>query len=155
MSQKIRFLFISMVIAFSSCDPDMIYDELWRIEDGRWTWDNPQVFEIEMSDTITLHNIYLQVRHTVDYPLSNLYIFVNVSGPGGQQIKDTVNIILADPDGSWTGRGAGNLREIRLLYRNQTRFRLPGLYTFTLEQGMRKSELPVTDVGVRIERINP
>ncbi len=155
MSQKIRFLFITIVIALSSCDPEMVYDELWRIDDGMWTWNNPQVFEFEMSDTITPFNIYLQVRHTVDYPLSNLYMFVNVKGPTGQHLKDTVNLVLADPDGSWIGRGVGNLREIRLLYRDHTRFRLPGLYTITLEQGMRKSELPVTDVGVRIERINP
>lgn len=155
MRKKVKFLFITIVIALSSCDPDMVYDESWRIEDGVWTWNNPQVFEFEMSDTITPHNIYLQVRHSVDYPLSNLYMFVNVKGPGGQHLKDTVNFILANPDGSWKGRGLGNLREISLLYRSRTRFRLPGHYTITLEQGMRKSELPVTDVGVRIERINP
>jgi gliding motility-associated lipoprotein GldH len=82
-------------------------------------------------------------------------MFVSVKGPSGQHLKDTVNLVLAEPDGSWIGSGVGNLREIRLLYRDQAQFRIPGLYTFTLEQGMRKSELPVTDVGVRIERINP
>ena len=155
MRQKIRFLLFLSVIILSSCDPEMVYDQLNSVGNDIWTWNDPQVFAVEMSDTTNLHNIFLQVRHTVDYPLSNLYIFVNVKGPTGQHLKDTVNLILANPDGSWIGRGVGNLREIELLYRNQTQFRLPGLYTFTLEQGMRKSDLPVTDVGVRIERNNP
>jgi len=78
-----------------------------------------------------------------------------VKGPGGQQLKDTVNLEVAAPDGAWLGRGVGNLRELRLLYRKQTRFSLPGTYTFSLEQAMRKPELPVTDIGIRVERIDP
>ena len=108
-----------------------------------------------MNDTVSLHNIYLQVRHTVDYPLSNLYMFVLLKGPSGQFVRDTVNMVLAAPDGSWTGTGTGKLKELRLLYRQQIRFNEPGTYSIFMEQAMRRSELPVTDVGVRIERVNP
>jgi gliding motility-associated lipoprotein GldH len=108
-----------------------------------------------MEDTISLHNIYLQVRHTVEYPMSNLYMFVYVKGPAGQILKDTVNLVVASPDGSWNGKGTGKLRELRLLYRKNTKFSQPGVYSFTLEQAMRKPELPVTDIGVRLERVNP
>ena len=70
-------------------------------------------------------------------------------------MKDTVNLILAAPDGRWTGSGTGKLRELQLLYRSQTQFGKSGTYVFTLEQGMRKPELPVTDLGIRIEKANP
>ena len=69
-------------------------------------------------------------------------------------MKDTVNMILAAPDGQWNGKGTGKLRELRLLYRKQVVFGEPGTYTFSLDQAMRKSELPVTDVGIRIEKVN-
>ena len=108
-----------------------------------------------LNDTTSLYNIYVQVRHTVEYPMSNLYMFVHVKGPQGQHRKDTVNMILAEPSGEWVGRGTGNLRELQLLYKKQTQFRTPGTYVFTLEQAMRNPELPVTDLGIRIERINP
>jgi gliding motility-associated lipoprotein GldH len=148
-------LSIVLVLLFTSCDPDMVYDQYKTIENGMWKWNDVGVFKVEMNDTVSLYNVYLQVRHTVDYPLSNLYMFVLVKGPSGQYLRDTVNMVLAEPDGSWTGRGTGKLRELRLLYRKQTRFTESGTYTFSIEQAMRKSELPVTNVGVRIERAYP
>lgn len=149
---SVIFLMITLPL---SCDSSMVYDQYSRTKNGVWRWNDTREFEVDITDTTSLHNIYLQVRHTVDYPLSNLYMFVHVKGPSGQHLKDTANFLLATPDGSWTGKGTGNLRELRLLYRKHTQFRQAGIYTFTLEQGMRTSELPVTDIGVRIERINP
>jgi gliding motility-associated lipoprotein GldH len=148
-------LSILLVLLLASCDPGMVYDQFMTTEKGIWKWNDVGVFEVEMTDTVSLHNIYLQVRHTVDYPLSNLYMFVLLKGPSGQFVKDTVNMVLAAPDGSWTGTGTGKLKELRLLYRKQIRFDDPGTYSISLEQAMRKSDLPVTDVGVRIERVNP
>lgn len=148
-------LALALIIMLTSCDPSMIYDQYNRTENGIWKWTDSKEFNIDISDTVSLNNIYLQVRHTVEYPLSNLYMFVHVKGPSGQLLKDTVNMILARPDGKWVGRGTGNLKELRLLYRKNTKFSEPGSYTFTLEQGMRNPELPVTDLGIRIERINP
>ena len=155
MNKLAKSLVLIFFLAFVSCDPNMVFDEYIPIENGLWGWVDAREFKVEISDTTSHHDIYLQVRHTVEYPLSNLYLFVHVKGPTGQVMKDTVNLILAAPDGSWTGRGSGNLRELQLLYRKQTQFRSPGIYTFTLEQGMRNPELPVTDLGVRIEKINP
>jgi len=138
-----------------SCDTDMVYDQYEPTEQGMWGWQDAMEFKADISDTISMHNIYLQVRHTVEYPLSNLYMFVHVKAPSGQHLTDTVNMILAAPDGKWTGKGNGNIRELMLLYRKQTKFRIPGTYVFTLEQAMRQPELPVTDLGVRVERVNP
>jgi len=155
--KKISFISALAVLLLHcySCDSDMVYDHFEHPDNGVWSWNDVMEFEADISDTISLHNIYLQVRHTTEYTMSNLYMFVHIQSPEGQQLKDTVNIILAEPDGRWTGRGNGNIRELMLLYRKQTRFRVPGTYVFTLEQAMRQEELPVTDVGIRIERSNP
>jgi gliding motility-associated lipoprotein GldH len=144
---------LTILLTFS-CDRRMVYDHFETMDNGTWGWRDAREFKVEVSDTLSLHNIYLQVRHTVEYPMSNLYMFVYVKSPAGQLLKDTVNIQLAEPDGKWIGKGSGHLRELSLLYRKQTRFGEKGTYTFTLEQGMRNPELPVTDVGIRIVRIN-
>ena len=138
-----------------SCDSGMIYDRYEPTDQGMWSWKDAMEFKVDISDTLSMHNIFLQVRHTVEYPLSNLYMFVHVKGPGGQHLTDTINMVLALPSGEWTGKGNGNIRELMLLYRKQTQFSIPGTYVFTLEQAMRKPELPVCDLGIRIERINP
>lgn len=144
-----------LLLHVQSCDPGMVYDQYKPTEKGMWSWRDAMEFEVDISDTVSMHNIYLQVRHTVEYPMSNLYMFVHVKSPSGQHLKDTINLVLAAPDGKWTGKGNGNIRELRLLYRKQSQFRIPGIYVFTLEQAMREPELPVTDLGVRIERVNP
>ena len=153
MRSILPFLFPLSMFILGSCDPGMVYDQFWRIENGRWTWEDKKHFEVEVNDTISMCNIYLQVRHTVEYPLSNLYMFIRVTGPGGQYMTDTVNFLLASTDGTWIGSGIGKYRELRFLYRENTIFSQQGTYIFTLEQGMRNPELPVTDVGVRIERL--
>lgn len=153
---KLHTLFTLALAAFMflSCDRDMVYDHFETMEEGTWSWRDSREFLVEVTDTIALHDIFLQVRHTVEYPMSNLYMFVYVKSPGGQMLKDTVNIMLAEPDGKWVGKGSGHLRELGLLYRRQTRFGEKGTYSFILEQGMRNPELPVTDIGIRIVRIN-
>jgi gliding motility-associated lipoprotein GldH len=148
-------IFGFLILMPFSCDPGMVYDQFMTTEEGSWKWNDVGVFEVEMTDTLSMHDVFIQVRHSVDYPMSNLYMFVHLKGPSGQHVKDTVNMILAAPDGQWNGKGTGKLRELRLLYRKQVVFREQGTYTFSLEQAMRKSELPVTNVGIRIERVNP
>ncbi|MEA3462526.1 MAG: gliding motility lipoprotein GldH [Bacteroidota bacterium] len=145
----------ALLLHCHSCDSGRVYDQYIRSENGEWSWQDAKEFKVDISDTVSMHNIYLQVRHTVDYPLSNLYMFVHVKAPTGQHRKDTINMVLAAPDGKWTGKGNGTIRELMLLYRKQTKFRVPGTYVFTLEQAMREPELLVTDLGVRIERVNP
>jgi gliding motility-associated lipoprotein GldH len=155
MKHPIFFILLVFLVHSRSCDSDMVYDQYITLEQGSWSWNDAIEFKADISDTISMHNIYLQLRHTVDYPMSNLYMFVHVKGPSGQHLTDTINMILAEPDGKWTGKGNGTIRELMLLYRKQTQFSIPGTYIFTLEQAMRQEELPVTDLGVRIERSNP
>jgi gliding motility-associated lipoprotein GldH len=154
---RVRILFTAIVLTLFnvSCDSDMVYDQYKATPNGMWGWKDVMEFRADITDTVSMHNIYLQVRHTVEYPMSNLYMFVHVNGPAGQTLADTVNMILAAPDGEWKGKGVGHIRELRLLYRKQVHFPVPGTYVFRLEQAMRQPELPVTDLGVRIERVNP
>ncbi|MCK5793132.1 MAG: gliding motility lipoprotein GldH [Anaerolineales bacterium] len=154
---RYSFLIVFMVLLMHtlSCDSGMVYDRYESTDQGVWNWNAAMEFEADISDTVSMHNIYLQLRYTVDDPLSNLYMFVHVKGPSGQHLTDTINMILAEPGGQWTGKGNGNIRELMFLYRKQTQFRIPGTYVFTLEQAMRQEELPVTNLGVRIERCNP
>ena len=150
---------ILLIAAFAlflcSCDPRGVYDQYVRVEGDGWSWHDKMLFQVDMSDTTSLHNMYLQIRHTVDYPMSNLYLFVDLEGPGGEQLRDTVHLVLAAPDGRWLGRGTGKYRELALLYREHIVFAQPGVYKVALEQAMRKNKLPITEVGLRIESINP
>lgn len=155
MWRKILILSVMSVFSFLflSCDKQLIYNEFISIDNQSWEWDSPVDFSFQIDDTTTVHNIYLYVRHTVEYPVSNLYMFVDLEGPSGQALNDTINFILAKKSGEWIGNGISKTREIGYLYRKNTVFPEKGKYQISIEQAMRISELPVRDVGVRIEKL--
>lgn len=127
------------------------------VPDGAWESGLKPSFAFEITDTVSRHDVYIDIRHTGDYPFSDLYLFVDLSGPSGRGARDTVECILADPMGRWLGRGTGFIFadrfQAKVLYKLGNRFPAAGRYTMQLEQGMRMNPLPgVIDVGVSIER---
>ncbi|MFW5644488.1 MAG: gliding motility lipoprotein GldH [Bacteroidota bacterium] len=142
-------LFISMIIV--SCDPNMVYDQFQKTGNNSWAWDEELVFEADMEDSDEQYNLFINIRHTKKYPKRNLYVFLTIEGPNETVAHDTIDIAIADAGGKWLGSGFGNIKFVRKKIRENVRFAFPGKYRFTLEQGMRLEEVPVTDVGLRIE----
>lgn len=155
MRKIVPLIVLLAVLVHPSCDRSMVYDEFQRIEEGVWSWDDPVDFTFHMDDTVSLHDFQIQLRHSTEYPLSNLYMFVHIAGPSGQAMTDTINFILAEKSGEWIGKGVGNIREIGYLYRKNTVFPDTGSYTVFIEQAMRLPEVPVSEVGLRIRKNNP
>jgi gliding motility-associated lipoprotein GldH len=147
------FPFILAAILFVSCDPNRVFEKNIRIPDGIWDRNNQVRFEVIIEDTITPHNLYVNIRNTGMYPLSNLYLFITTTAPSGHTIKDTVQVILADEKGKWLGKGLGDIWDHQRLYKEQVRFAQKGKYIFEYEQAMRLEKLPfILDVGLRVEK---
>ncbi len=151
----LKILLILIPLFLVACDKNVVVDVYEHIDNSVWTWDDFKSYTFEIDDIESQYDILIQLRHTTDYPMSNLYLFVEVSGPTGQSLTDTINYPIAEPSGKWIGKGNGNIRELRYMYRNQTRFPDKGIYSITLEQGMRDPKLPVSDIGIRVEKIIP
>ncbi len=151
-------LVIPMALLLAGCSEQVVFQADAPIPNG--TWDNRYTpeFAFDITDTVSKHDVYIDVRHTGDYPYSNLHLFVDLSGPGGRAKRDTVECLLADPTGRWLGKGTGFIfarrtRDAKVLYRLGNRFPASGRYTVRIEQAMRENPLPaVIDVGVSVER---
>ncbi len=142
---------IGIFFLVSSCDPYMVYDKYSKTEGNEWKWSDKKVFEANLTDSVGLYNIIINVRHTTSYPKSNLFVFLTTTAPSGNSRRDTVEIIITDDKGKWQGNGFSNVKLVSQEYRKAVRFLVRGKYTFEIEQGMRMPEIPVTDVGLRIE----
>lgn len=141
----------------SACGEGVVFQEDAQTPKGIWERGWNPAFSFDINDTLAAHDVFLDVRHTGDYPFSNLFAFVKLTGPDGGQLIDTVECTLADAQGRWYGKGAGFIRSDRfdahVLYRSRNRFPRKGRYTIALEQVMRVEELNgIIDVGVSIER---
>lgn len=139
--------------ALTSCDPSRFFEENKKVVKGEWDQNTPLVFQVAIEDTASLFNVYINVRNAGSYRFSNLYLFVNTVFPGGQLERDTLEIILASPDGRWLGDGLGDIFDNRILFKEDVHFSQPGEYSFELIQAMRINPLPgIMDAGIRIEK---
>ncbi len=110
--------------------------------------------DAEITDTVSLHNIYVNIRNAGGYQFSNLYLFLTTHTPKDQESRDTVELTLADDHGRWLGNGSGDIWDNRILFKRKFRFPEAGMYHFELQQAMRVNPLPqILDAGLRIEKV--
>ncbi len=146
-----------VILVLGACNDHVVYQSDISIPDGTWHRDLRPEFSFEVTDTVSQHDLFIDVRHTGEYPFSELFLFLDFSGPSGRTMRDTVECLLADPSGRWYGNGTGFIFSDRIhakvLYKLRNRFPSPGRYTIKLEQAMRTEELNgVLDIGISLER---
>lgn len=80
-----------------------------------WDYSSAFVYMPEIADSIARGELRLLVRHTNDYPYSNLWIELGSQQPADSGHltlrRDTFCIELADIYGNWHGRGSGTTYE--------------------------------------------
>lgn len=154
MAKHISILFVFIGLIITSCDSSVIYEENIAVDDNIWKFDDIKTFEFEVEDTMTQVNIYINLRTTSDYPYSNIYMFLYSDYPTGESYKDTLEFILAEPDGKWLGENSGTVVEFQSLVSRGGRFTKAGTYSFRLQHAMREDKLEeIVDVGMRIEKM--
>ncbi len=147
------FIWFIVVVAFISCDSGRVFEENRSFLNETWHKDSTLVFNVEITDTIAVYNIFLNNRITRQYEYSNLYLFVDTELPNKQQLRDTIECLLRNPAGKILGKGFGNVWSNKIPYRMHIRFPYSGNYKFTIEQAMRAEQLKyVLDAGIRIEK---
>ena len=133
---------VIFALVFFSCNNDIVFDEYKAFENQTWNTDSSVVFSYPVSDTISKNQLVIKVRHTTDYEFQNLFLFVKA------EKTDTLELLLANKEGKWLGKGIGDVREVEVLYRKDKVFSKKGNFTFEIEQAMRYGELE------KIQRLN-
>jgi gliding motility-associated lipoprotein GldH len=145
----------AILVVYSSCDLNRVFDEYKPIPEEKWHQDSLLTFAIPISDTLQNHNLYINVRNNIDFEYSNLWLFVNIEQPNGVAKQDTIEIPLAEPSGKWLGKGFGGYKPQHAVYKRNVFFPSSGEYKISIQQGMRKAQLEgISDVGLRVEKMN-
>lgn len=152
--KNVLFLFLpAAAIFFSSCDSKRVYEKNEVINNNSWDYNIPLGFTVNITDTLSYHNMYINIRNAGFYKFRNVFLFVNTKLPQGQLVRDTLELTLASPEGKWLGDGLGDIYDNRLLFRKHFRFPQAGEYHFELIHAMRINPLPgIMDAGIRIEK---
>lgn len=126
-------------IALFSCRHQTVFEKQVDIADDGWNEDSLLAFNVAINDTVSTHQILFSVSNNNDYNYANLFLFASVTFPDGKSIRDTMELIMSDVRGEWTGSGwLGSYRN-DFPYRARIRFPRVGTYTFRVWQAMRST----------------
>ncbi|NOR86635.1 MAG: gliding motility lipoprotein GldH [Bacteroidales bacterium] len=143
---------LAVSLSMFSCDQNRFFEQNIEIQDNRWAQEEMIKFQVDISDTNSLYNFYLNIRNANDYPFANIYLFIETTFPDANSARDTIEFQLADQSGQWLGEGYGKFKYSHFILREAMRFGQQGVYEFSVEQGMRKDTLVgITDIGIRLE----
>ena len=146
--------FFAIALVLASCDPERVYDKFKDIKDGIWNRTETVKFDVQIDDTVSYHNVFINVRNNGNYRFSNIYFFINTIYPNRKISLDTIDCCLADDKGKWLGKGLGDLKNCRFLLKKGVRFHQKWIYTFEFEQAMRVDKLEgIESIGIRIEKL--
>jgi len=146
-------LFIALIFLFS-CTETTYYRENCEIDAGGWSKAKPAIFDVNIKKDQQIFNTYVVIRHNTLYKYNNLWLYIHISDPAGNKKTDTVECFLSDLRGKWLGSGLGDMKSLKLGYRQKITFPDTGIYVFSIEQAMREEPLEnVTDVGFSLEYV--
>ncbi|MFD2908649.1 gliding motility lipoprotein GldH [Flavobacterium ardleyense] len=150
-----------LAVFFFSCDKTRVFDEYKKL-DGTWKKADTLHFTFEQNDTINPYHLFLNVRNNNDYPFSNMYVIVSLKEPGEKATTkvDTLEYLMANPDGSLLGEGFSDVKESKLWYLENFKFNRAGKYNVEVVQAVRETGdiegvedlRGITELGLRIEK---
>lgn len=145
-------LLLVAILFLAACNGTTLFTQAVNFHDS-WPKDKAAKFTVPVEDTLSLFNFYIDIRHTGKYRYSNLYLFMQTRFPNGTYTRDTLEIMLANVQGKWLGKGWGEIKEDRILLKSKLRFPMSGDYEFMMWQAMRVDTLKaIRSVGVDIEK---
>ena len=144
-----------------SCNSNVVYDKYKPIENHQWYSENAINFIVSNKDTISLNNVFINIRNNKNYEFSSLFLITKMEFPNGNQVIDTLEYEMTDSYGNWLGQGFTDIKENKLFYKENVVFSEKGEYKFDIYQATRSSndiegKTPlkgITDVGLRIEKV--
>ena len=153
MTARTAWATLALTVWMSSCGTPLVMAESQEVPLDGWKSEDVLRFQWDMDDTLSRHDLMLDVRHGQDYPYSNLHLFLTYRFPNGKSRTDTIDCTLADELGRWRGSGFGDLVDQRFLIEQGIQFPLKGRYLLEVTHGMRTDPMTdLSDVGIRLER---
>ena len=150
------FLLLVTILLFS-CDKKRVFDQ-YKSVGSAWHRDSIVTFDLPELDSTKQYNLFVNLRDNNNYPYNNLFLIVALELPNGFTKVDTLEYQMADPDGTLLGDGFSDIKESKLFYKENVRFR--GKYKVHIKQAVRETgKIPgvtlldgITEVGFRIEK---
>ncbi len=136
------------LLSLVACNSKQVFNEEVTFPDNTWNKDSVAHFKVEITDTLKTYDIVFSLTNTDDYPYANLYLFTAITFPDAKVVRDTIEFVLAAPNGEWLGKSKGGYRN-EFQYQTNVRFPALGTYDFSFEQAMRCTNTDCNVTGIK------
>lgn len=133
-------LSLLVLVVLSSCGPKPMYEKTVETG-GTWTYGDPMVFDIEVTDTDTFYDMVLDLNHESDFGYQNIYVKIDTDFPVKEDTEDVVSLDISDGKGSFLGNCSGGTCRVEILLQKSFRFENPGKHIVTISQYGRTEDL--------------
>lgn len=147
-------LCVGAFLCLMSCKK-IAFKDSKKIESEMWSATKPVLFDFSIKDISKPYSVIVSVANNDDYRYSNLYLFVDIYMPNKKVVRDTVDFILANEQGKWSGSGLFAPFMSEYQYKKNILFPVAGKYRIALEQAMRCDNGildGIAEVGVSVEQ---
>ena len=143
-----------LLLSIAGCIRINQFEKNVQIPQQQWTSSFSPEIKFDITDTLTLYNVYVTLRHTDAYLYRNIWLDIATRQPGDTTYqKGRFELTLQQSDGKWLGTGYGDIWEVRYPLFRRIRFRKQGQYSIILRQIMRDDPLKyIMNAGIRIEK---
>ncbi len=156
-----RILLLISLLQVIACHNPVVFEQTKDINTTAWHKDSIVQMQFVPQDTVKAYDIFFLIRNDNAYPYANLFLIAKMDN-GKQTLVDTLEYAMADEKGRWLGSGIWDLKESKLIYKQNYRFKDTIPVKISLQQAVRKSRqilgdetLPgIKTVGIIIEEAN-
>ncbi len=144
--------FLMNLLLVTACTTIDVFEKQHAFQTQKWSAKDEPTFSFQIKDTNSLYNIFFVMRHTDAYGFQNIWMNVDMTQPNGKQIKQQVNVQIANAK-NWLGTGMDDIFDLRKQLIDRPLRLQAGKYTVKLQNIMREDPLPeVLSVGIRVEK---
>ncbi|MCB0479835.1 MAG: gliding motility lipoprotein GldH [Flavobacteriales bacterium] len=148
-------IFLVVIVAFllSSCHPNRVFREFNELPDYVWEKNNPQSFEVEITDIKASYDLIVGVRYASGFQNLAIQLNSNVIGPNEYKTNEVYSISIVDANGKYLGEPSLDIWDLETIVKEGITFTEPGTYTYTLTHLMPNDKLYFTmEVGLILDK---
>ena len=143
---------VIVLCLFLSCNNNIVFCEFQSVPKKIWDKQSGFYFHFNLNDASIPYDITLQLRNNIYYPYQNLWILFEAHLSSEIAVKDTIEYIIANDFGKWTGNGI-TLFQNQFPLRSTYHFPDTGKYTVCISHGMLDDRLKgIENIGLLIEK---
>ena len=135
---KNSWIYFLVIYMFSSCGNNRIIKQ--KVKDiNSVFWHKDSIVKINFKPKSNKnYDLSFLIRNDINYPYSNIFLIAKIEGKN-KKIIDTLEYEMADEKGNWLGSGFGEIKESKLLYKKNYRFKDTINYEISVRQATRKT----------------